>query len=102
MTDEKAPAIDLETDDDILTGTLSIHLPPGISSEARAKLVDDALAEALDAETSKLSIVLAASPSRFVRERPGRDGEGRTVLDVSGRVEGDRLVPYTPARSRRR
>jgi hypothetical protein len=38
-------------------------------------------------------VVLSATPSRYTRERPGRDAEGRTVLDVAGRVEGDLLTP---------
>ena len=37
--------------------------------------------------------MLAAQPARYTKERPGRDAEGRTVLEVAGRVEGDRLVP---------
>jgi hypothetical protein len=29
----------------------------------------------------------------YTKEKPGRDDEGRTVIEVAGRVEGDRLVP---------
>ena len=43
--------------------------------------------------SNKLGIVMAASPAKYTRERPGRDAEGRTVLEVAGRVEGDQLVP---------
>jgi hypothetical protein len=45
-------------------------------------------------------VILSTVPSRYTRERPGRDAEGRTVLDVSGRAEGDLLVPAVSRASR--
>lgn len=76
-----------------VAGTIAVHVPPGSSQETRMQIIDDALAEPLAAVTSELGVVLAAAPSRYVRERGGRDAEGRTVLDVEGAVEGDLLVP---------
>lgn len=76
-----------------VAGTLAVHVPPGTSHEARLQIIEDALAEPLAAAVLELSVVLAATPSKYVRERMGRDSEGRTVLDVEGVVEGDLLVP---------
>ena len=50
----------------------------------------------------ELGLVVSASPSRFARERPGRDEGGKTVLDVTGRAEGDVLVPGNAKNSRAR
>src|SRR5262249_54694840 len=74
-------------------GCIAVAIPAGTTQDARRQLVDDALSEALADACRELGVVLAASPERYTRERPGRDAEGRTVLDVLGRVEADRLVP---------
>ena len=76
-----------------VTGAIAVKLAPGASKEARELAIDDELTLRLSATAEELGVVLAAIPARYTRERPGRDAEGRTVLDVSGRVEGDRLVP---------
>jgi hypothetical protein len=78
---------------DRVAGTLALRVPPGTSQEARLQLIEEALAEPLANAVSELGVVLAATPSRYVRERTGRDAEGRPVLDVEGVVEGDLLVP---------
>ncbi len=83
----------LVAEDDRVFGTVAVKLPPGISQDARVRTIDDALAEQLTAAAGELGVVLAAAPSRYTRERPGRDSEGRTILDVTGRVEGDLLTP---------
>jgi hypothetical protein len=74
-------------------GTIAVELSPGISKAQREKAIDEALGSALHEAAKELGLVLSASPARYSRERPGRDGEGRTVLDVMGRAEGDVLVP---------
>lgn len=76
-----------------VAGTIAITLPPGATSQQREKAIEAALDEQLDAVAEKLGVVLAASPAKYTKERPGRDAEGRMVLEVAGRVEGDRLVP---------
>jgi len=76
-----------------VAGTLAVRVPPGSSQETRLQIIEDALAEPLEAAISELGVVLAAGPSKYVRERTGRDAEGRTVLEVEGVVEGDLLVP---------
>jgi hypothetical protein len=78
---------------DHVRGTIAVRIPPGGSSEHRLQLLDEVLTEQLDAVVSDLSVVLAAAPVKYVRERPGRDAEGQTIFDVDGLVEGDRLVP---------
>ncbi len=76
-----------------VTGTLAVRVAPGTSQQARLQIIEDALAEPLAAAVTELSVVLAAAPSKYVRERMGRDSEGRTVFEVEGVVEGDVLVP---------
>ncbi len=76
-----------------IVGLVAIRLAPGTGSDARAHAIDDVLATDLDDCARELGGVLAASPNRYARERPGRDAEGRTVLEVRGRLEGDRVVP---------
>ena len=74
-------------------GTIAVEVPPGISKAEREKLIDEALGGALHEAAKELGLVPSASPSRYARERPGRDAEGKTVIDVVGRAEGDLLVP---------
>jgi hypothetical protein len=76
-----------------VTGSIAVQIAPGTSHEARARAIDEALTEPLSNAAEELRVVLSAAPSRYTRERPGRDAEGRTVLDIGGRVEGDLLVP---------
>ncbi|MBK8251945.1 MAG: hypothetical protein IPK82_04680 [Polyangiaceae bacterium] len=76
-----------------VVGTVAVLLNPGTSRAEREKQLDLALAEPLAAAAEELGLVISASPSRFVRERPGRDADGKTVFDVAGRAEGDVLVP---------
>ena len=81
-------------------GAIAVTLAPGISKGEREKAIDVALNDPLLGAAKELGLVLSASPSRYARERPGRDAEGRTVLDVIGRAEGDLLVPGTVRNSR--
>lgn len=81
-------------------GTIAVALPPGVSRAAREEAIDGALGSALHAAAEELGLVLSSSPSRYARERPGRDAEGNTVLDVAGRAEGDVLVPGNVRNSR--
>jgi hexokinase len=76
-----------------VTGAIAVKVAPGTSKEAREQAIDDELTLRLSEQADALGVVLAAAPARYTRERPGRDPEGRTVLDILGRVEGDRLVP---------
>ena len=81
-----------------LEGTMGVLLPPGTSSEDREKRIHAALGGPLTDAALDLGAVLAADPINYVRERPGRDPEGLTVLEIRGKVEGDRLVPNLPRR----
>jgi hypothetical protein len=83
-------------------GTLALVLRAGITRAEREKLIDDALGGPLHDAATELGVLVATAPDRFVRERPGRDAEGRTILDVIGRVEGDVLVPAVSTRQLRR
>ena len=81
-------------------GAIAVALPPGVSRSEREKTIDAALADKLTEAAKELGLVLQAAPSRYTRERPGRDTEGLTVLDVVGRAEGDLLVPGNIRNSR--
>lgn len=83
-------------------GSLALVLRPGITRAEREKALGEALGGPLHEAAAELGVLVATAPDRFVRERPGRDAEGRTVLDVIGRVEGDVLVPAVSTRQLRR
>jgi hypothetical protein len=83
-----------------VVGSIAVRVPPGSSHEARGLAIDEELSGPLADVCAELGVILAAAPSRYTRERPGRDAEGRTVLDVLGRVEGDVLVPAVSGASR--
>src|SRR5689334_18117040 len=83
-----------------VAGTIAVTLAPGVSRAEREKAIDLALGDALAEAAKELGLVLSTTPSRYVRERPGRDAEGKTVLDVAGRAEGDLLVPGIARNSR--
>jgi hypothetical protein len=83
-----------------VVGTIAVALSPGITRAEREKAIDEALGAALTSAANELGLVVSASPSRFVRERPGRDADGKTLLDVFGRAEGDVLVPGNTRNSR--
>ncbi|AUX46058.1 hypothetical protein SOCE26_075610 [Sorangium cellulosum] len=74
-------------------GTVAVAIPGGTQSGERTRLIEEALSTELTAAARELGVVLAAPAERYTRERPGRDAEGRTVLDVAGRAEGDVLMP---------
>jgi hypothetical protein len=76
-----------------VAGSLAVQIPPGISREARENLIEAELTDKLTEAAESLGVVLAAAPMSYTKEKPGRDDEGRTVIEVAGRVEGDRLVP---------
>ena len=76
-----------------VTGTVAVAVKPGATRDEREAAIEQALKEQLAAAADELGVVLAARPTAYTRERPGRDADGRTVLEVAGRVEGDRLMP---------
>jgi hypothetical protein len=76
-----------------VVGTIAVIVKPGATREDRERAIEDALNDQLNAAAEELGVVLAAKPASYTKERPGRDSEGRTVLEVAGRVEGDRLMP---------
>src|SRR6185503_2932019 len=67
-----------------VTGTIAVLVKPGASREEREVAIEDALNAPLHDAAEELGVVLAAGPVNYTRERPGRDGEGRTVLEVAG------------------
>jgi hypothetical protein len=85
-----------------VVGSAAVVIPAGASSAERARLIEEALGEALMKAARELGAVLGAAAEKYTRELPGRDEQGRTVLEVLGRVEGDVLVPASRAGERRR
>jgi hypothetical protein len=83
----------LVAEDGKVTGTISVLVKPGATQKEREAAIEEELSRRLDDAAEELGVVLAAKPVSFTRERPGRDAEGRTVLEVAGRIEGDYLVP---------
>ena len=81
-------------------GAIAVTLPPGVSRADREKAIDAALTDKLTEAAKELGLIVSAAPSRYVRERPGRDADGNTVLDIVGRAEGDLLVPGNVRNSR--
>ncbi|KYF65497.1 MULTISPECIES: hypothetical protein [Sorangium] len=77
----------------VVSGSVAVAIPPGTPSGERARIVEAAVAAELTGVARELGVVLAAPADRYTRERPGRDAEGRTILDVAGHVEGDVLMP---------
>ena len=85
-------------------GTVAVLITPGAGADARQVAIEWALQGRLETLARDLGAVLAARPASYTKERPGRDAQGRVVLVVEGRVEGDRLVPTdarAPSRRRR-
>lgn len=76
-----------------VVGSIAVVVKAGATREERERTLGEALTEALTRTAADLGATLGAAPSRFARERPGRDAAGRTVFDVAGRVEGDVLLP---------
>jgi hexokinase len=85
-----------------VVGSVAVRIAPGASSQEREKAINEVLSAELSESAMELGVVLAAAPERFTRERPGRDAEGRTILEISGRVEGDTLVPAVSKSARLR
>jgi hypothetical protein len=83
----------LVADDGKVTGTIAVLVKPGASAAEREAIIEAEMGAKLDEAAEALGVVLAAQPARYTKERPGRDAEGRVVMEVAGRVEGDRLVP---------
>jgi hypothetical protein len=83
----------LIADEGRVTGTVAVLVKPGTSQKDRAAAIEAEIGARLDEAAQELGVVLTAAPANYTKERPGRDPEGRTVLEVAGRVEGDRLVP---------
>ena len=47
----------------------------------------------IDPIFTRLHLVLAAAPSSYAMPRPGKSEDGTLLYDVSGLIEGDRIVP---------
>jgi hypothetical protein len=90
MTDE----LRVEVRDRAVVGEVAIVVAPGTKANKRDRALDALLATPLHDAASELGVVLAASPSAFAFPLPGKDDAGRTRFAVSGRIEGDRLVPH--------
>jgi hypothetical protein len=91
-------SVELRIEGKVVSGEIALAIAPGTKAAAQRRALDGVLAIPLAAAAEKLGAVVAASPSAFVTQEPGKDAEGRTRFRVRGRVEGDRLLPARPAR----
>ena len=82
-----------------VSGTIALKTKGGASRQERERLINEQLAPELSKACDELGVVLATMPAAYTKERPGRDGQGRTVFEVHGRAEGDVLVPAISGRS---
>lgn len=76
-----------------IVGELALRVPPGTRAAERDRMIDAALGARFFELAAALGAAPVAAVSAFVFPRPGKDAEGRTVFDVSARVEGEQLVP---------
>lgn len=84
-------------------GEFALAIAPGTRSADIERLVRETVVDDLNRAAAELGAVVGASTEAFVREKPGRDADGRTVFLVRGRLEGGRLLPsHRPLRSSQR
>jgi len=93
--------LNIEGDDQVV-GEIAIPVAPGTVAAVQARAIDEGLDEALSEKARELGAVLDCAPSRFTRQVPGKDEEGRVRFSVRARMEGDRLVPAHPSNARKR
>jgi len=86
--------------EDLVVGELALTIAPGTVAQVQSRAVDDALAGPLAEKAELMRAVLEAAPSRFTRQLPGKDAEGRVRFSIRARAEGDRLVPAHPSNKR--
>jgi len=99
---KKGSVYGLVQDKDRVVGRIGVAVKAGVNRSEREQAIDEALSLALTEAADELGVVLTAVPMKYTRELPGRDAEGRTVLEVIGRVEGDRLVPAVSRKAQKR
>lgn len=85
-----------------VSGTVAVKITGWASRREREQAINDALAGALSKASEELGVVLAATPVSYTKERPGRDSQGRMVLEVHGCIEGDVLLPSVRAATKPR
>jgi len=95
-------SISLQIVNDEVRGEFSLPIAPGTTASTRDRLVDEVLTEPLFRAAHELRVVLAADPHDFARAMQGPREHGRTRFVVSGRVEGERLIPVREGRRPRR
>ena len=74
-------------------GEIALEIGPATTAAERDRLLDKALTEPLSDIAKETGTMLAATPHRYAKAKPGKDAEGLTRFSVRGVVEGDRLVP---------
>lgn len=79
-----------------LLGELALELPPGTTAAARDHAIDALLGPRLDALALQMTAVVAAAPSAFAFQEPGKDEQKRTRFTIRGLLEADRFLPQRP------
>ncbi len=74
-------------------GEVAIAIPPGTLAAECDRVIAKSLANILTDAANKLGVVLAAPSNKYARPLPGKNAEGKTRYEISGRVEGGALLP---------
>lgn len=100
MAREPADRVEsLTAKDGVVTGVVVIASPPWEKAATRTRSLDAVLAGPLTDLAEKLGRTLSAAPSRYAFPRTGaalKSDDGGLVYDLSGRVEGEMIVPSRP------
>ena len=89
----------LTAHDGVIPGVVIISSPPWERAATRTRNLDATLAGPLTDLAEKLGRTLSAAPSRYAFPRTGaamKSADGGLVYDLSGRVEGEMIVPARP------
>ena len=92
----------LTAKDGVITGVVIIASPPWEKAATRTRNLDSVLAGPLTDLAQKLGRTLSAAPSRYAFPRTGealKSVDGGLVYDLSGRIEGEMIIPARPTPS---
>jgi hypothetical protein len=84
---------ELTVEGEEMSGEIALTIPPGTRASDVEKMLVEALKDEIYRVADELEVIVSAHPTKYARQLPGRDEEGRTRYQVRGRREGGKLVP---------
>ena len=84
---------ELTVEGEEMSGEVALSIPPGTRASEVERLLVEALKDELYRVADELEVIVSAHPTKYARQLPGRDEEGRTRFQVRGRREGGKLIP---------